>query len=103
MSQKFPLMKSSPPAMRMALEALGYSPKVERVEIIDYDDSHVTFSAGRGFTWHRQHGIFELGSLSATLTEILPSLSEYAHFRMVHYGGGRYDCPAQSCERAVRE
>lgn len=83
-------------SLRMALEVMQSTPDVDRVEIVDYEDSHVTYARG-SFAWHRPgYDVMELGGVNDALVEILTAISATAHFRIVHF-------PQVHCERSVRE
>lgn len=96
MSQKlFPINGGF--SLRMALEVMSRDPGVERVEIVDFEDSHVTYTRGV-YSWHRNsYGVFELGKIADTLIEILTHVSTTAHFRIVRYA------QPEVCERSFRE
>lgn len=94
-----------PYALRMALEVLARDPGVEKVKIFDFEESHVTFAAGR-YSWHRPKVTIETGAIDSTLIELLTVSSDCAHFQIDHYPKpirwAIHDS-APFCERSCRE
>ena len=48
---KLQMQKLTQPTLRIALEAMALDPTIEKIQITDFENSHITYAAGR-FTWH---------------------------------------------------
>ena len=84
------MQKLTQPKLRIALEAMALDPTIEKIQITDFENSHITYAAGR-FTWHTpnpvDYDIVQLNYRSATncAIAVAADVSGDAHFQSISF------------------